>query len=52
MKAVRINEFGDASVLRIEDVAAPRPQTDEVLVRVIASPSGRPPGSAGEAVTV
>lgn len=37
MKAARIHEFGDASVLRIEDCAVPLPGSDEVLVRVIAS---------------
>jgi len=37
MKAVRIHEFGDASVLRLEDIERPTPHQDEVLVRVVAS---------------
>lgn len=37
MKAIRIHEFGDASVLKLEDVEPPSPRADEILVRVIAS---------------
>jgi len=37
MKAVRIHEFGDADVLRYEDVERPEPQADEVLVQVRAA---------------
>ncbi len=37
MKAARIHTYGDASVLRVEDIAPPIPGPDEVLVRVIAS---------------
>lgn len=34
MKAVVINEYGDASVVKIAEIAVPQPQGDEVLVRV------------------
>lgn len=37
MKAVRMHEFGDASVLRYEDVPVPAPAKGEVLVRVKAA---------------
>jgi NADPH:quinone reductase-like Zn-dependent oxidoreductase len=37
MRAVRINSFGDASVLSIEDIAIPEPGPGEILVRVVAS---------------
>lgn len=37
MNAVRIHEFGDASVLRLEEVERPKPRADDILVRVIAS---------------
>lgn len=38
MRAVRFHDFGDASVLRVDEVAAPRdPRRDELLVRVEAS---------------
>ncbi|NJC34940.1 NADPH:quinone reductase-like Zn-dependent oxidoreductase [Sphingomonas jejuensis] len=37
MKAVRIHRFGDADVLRVEDVEMPQPVDDEVLVRVTAA---------------
>jgi NADPH:quinone reductase-like Zn-dependent oxidoreductase len=38
MRAVRLSGTGDPSVLRIDDVAAPRPPTgDRILVRVAAS---------------
>jgi len=36
MKAVRIHEFGDASVLRYEDISDPVLRKDQVLVRVRA----------------
>jgi NADPH2:quinone reductase len=36
MKAIRIHEFGGPEVLRLEEVAAPRPAAGEVLVRVRA----------------
>jgi NADPH:quinone reductase-like Zn-dependent oxidoreductase len=37
MKAVRFHEFGDASVLRYEDVDRPVPGAGEVLIRVAAT---------------
>lgn len=37
MKAVRIHIFGDASVLRLEDVPIPVPMNDDLLVKVMAS---------------
>lgn len=37
MKAVRFNEYGDASVLRYEDVDRPVPGASQVLVRVAAT---------------
>ncbi len=37
MKAVRIHIFGDASVLRLEDVPMPVPNNDDLVVRVMAS---------------
>jgi NADPH:quinone reductase-like Zn-dependent oxidoreductase len=37
MKAVRFHEYGDADVLRYEDVEVPTPGAGEVLVRVAAS---------------
>lgn len=36
MKAIRQHEYGSASVLRYEDVPAPTPGPDEVLVKVLA----------------
>ena len=36
MKAVRLHGYGDASVLRYEDAAEPRPSYGEVMVRVKA----------------
>ncbi len=36
MKAIRVNEFGDPEVLRLEEVLTPRPGTGEVLVRIHA----------------
>ncbi len=37
MKAVRINEFGGAEVLKIGEVERPVPAADEILVKVYAS---------------
>jgi NADPH:quinone reductase-like Zn-dependent oxidoreductase len=37
MKAVRFHEYGDASVLRVEDVPKPEPGPDEVLIRTAAA---------------
>lgn len=37
MKAVRIHEFGGVDVCRIDEVASPRPQPGEVVVRVEAA---------------
>lgn len=37
MRAARIHAFGDTSVIVVEHVDVPKPQADEVLVRVIAS---------------
>jgi len=37
MKAVRIHRFGDADVLRVEEIAWPQPGGEEVLVRVHAA---------------
>ena len=34
MKAVRLNEFGDVDVLKIEDVAEPTPRSHHVLIKV------------------
>src|SRR6266576_3232701 len=36
MKAIRVNEFGGPDVLRLEEVATPRPAPGEVLVRIHA----------------
>ena len=36
MKAIRVNEFGGPEVLRLEEVATPRPAPGEVLVRMHA----------------
>ncbi|GAA0381532.1 NADP-dependent oxidoreductase [Bacillus horti] len=35
MKAVRVHEYGDPGVLKVEDVERPVPQAGEVLVRVV-----------------
>ncbi|NJP93292.1 NADP-dependent oxidoreductase [Nonomuraea sp. FMUSA5-5] len=37
MRAARIHEFGDASVIRVEEVPVPRPGPGEVLVEVAAT---------------
>ncbi len=37
MKAVMINEYGDETVLNYTDVERPKPQSDEVLIKVHAS---------------
>ncbi|WP_223206501.1 NADP-dependent oxidoreductase [Streptomyces xanthii] len=37
MKAARIHEFGDASVIRYDEVPCPRPGLGEVLIRVAAN---------------
>ncbi len=36
MRAIRVHEFGDPDVLRLEELPEPRPVDDEVLVRVQA----------------
>lgn len=35
MKAVRVHDFGDPGVLKLEDVERPEPRSGEVLVRVV-----------------
>jgi len=37
MKAVRIHEYGDSSVLLYEDAPIPKCSDDDVLIRVIGS---------------
>jgi NADPH2:quinone reductase len=37
MKAIRVHEFGDPSVLKLEEVADPRPAAGQVVVRVKAA---------------
>jgi hypothetical protein len=37
MKAVRIHEFGGPEVLKVEEVERPKPQADEVLIKVYAT---------------
>ena len=34
MKAVRLNEFGDVDVLKIEDIEMPIPRSHHVLIKV------------------
>ena len=36
MKAIRVHEFGDSSVLKLEDVPDPQPKAGEVVVKVEA----------------
>jgi NADPH2:quinone reductase len=36
MKAIRVHEFGEASVLKLEDVPVPKPAAGQVLVRIDA----------------
>lgn len=37
MKAIRIHQFGDSSVLRLESIEIPYPRVGEVLVRIAAA---------------
>jgi NADPH:quinone reductase-like Zn-dependent oxidoreductase len=37
MRAARIHEYGDASVIRVEDIPRPTPGSDEVLIDVAAT---------------
>jgi NADPH:quinone reductase len=37
MKAIRVHEFGGPEVLKLEEVATPKPSTGEVLVRIHAA---------------
>ena len=37
MKAIRVHEFGGPEVLKLEDVATPKPSGGEVLVRIHAA---------------
>ena len=37
MKAIRVHEFGGPEVLRLEEVATPKPSAGEVLVRIHAA---------------
>ncbi|WP_412030529.1 NADP-dependent oxidoreductase [Deinococcus yunweiensis] len=43
-QAVQLHQYGDVDVLKVEDVAQPTPETDQVLVRVKAA--GINPGEA------
>ena len=37
MKAIRVHEFGGPEVLKLEEVATPKPSAGEVLVRIHAA---------------
>src|ERR1700743_2435631 len=37
MKAIKIHEFGGPEVMKLEEVALPVPQADEILVKMYAS---------------
>jgi NADPH:quinone reductase-like Zn-dependent oxidoreductase len=37
MKAIRVREFGGPEVLKLEEVATPKPAAGEVLVRIHAA---------------
>lgn len=37
MKAIVFDEYGDASVLKMADVAIPEPKDDEILIKNYAS---------------
>jgi NADPH:quinone reductase len=37
MKAIRVHEFGAPEVLKLEEVATPKPSAGEVLVRIHAA---------------
>jgi NADPH:quinone reductase len=37
MKAIRVHEFGGPEVLKLEDLAAPKPSAGEVVVRIHAA---------------
>ena len=37
MKAIRVSEFGGPEVLKLEEVATPKPSAGEVLVRIHAA---------------
>jgi hypothetical protein len=49
MRAARIHEYGDASVIRVEVIPRPTPRSDEVLIDVAATsfnPTVEPPRAA------
>ncbi len=37
MKAIRVREFGDPEVMKVEEVSEPKPGRDEVVVRICAA---------------
>ena len=37
MKAIRVHEFGGPEVLKLEEVATPKPSAGQVLVRIHAA---------------
>lgn len=37
MKAIRINQNGDASVLQLTDIPKPKPESGQILVRLKAA---------------